>query len=98
VAIELLQVSASPFSISRKGPILARSQVRTGAQLAPLFRGSPQITGTVEDATAEFKAVFELARGCEGATLAANATKMARALREARAGEASKEITRLAHY
>jgi hypothetical protein len=52
----------------------------------------------VEDATAEFKEVFELARGPKGVTLTANATKMAQALREARAGEASEELIRLANF
>jgi hypothetical protein len=73
-------------------------QVRTGPQLGPSLRGGPKITGTVEDATAEFKAVFEAARGQKGAILTENATKMARALRVARAGEASEELIRLAHF
>ncbi|KAJ7450898.1 hypothetical protein FB451DRAFT_1410211 [Mycena latifolia] len=73
-------------------------QVRTGTQLAPSLRGGPKITGTVEDASAEFKAVFEDARGAKGAILIGNAAKMAAALREARAGEASDELVRLARF
>jgi hypothetical protein len=46
----------------------------------------------------EFKAVFEAARGQKGATLANNAAKLSRSLREAHVGEASEEITRLAHF
>ncbi|KAJ6569747.1 hypothetical protein DFH09DRAFT_1313537 [Mycena vulgaris] len=71
-------------------------QIRTGAQLGPSLRGGPKITGTVKDAAAEFEAVFAAARGSKGAILAANAQKMTRALREARAGEVSDELIRLA--
>ncbi|KAJ6596327.1 hypothetical protein DFH09DRAFT_129897 [Mycena vulgaris] len=73
-------------------------QVRAGPQLAPSLRGGPKITGTVEDATAEFRATFEAARGAKGAVLTANAEKMARDLREARAGEISAELTRLTKF
>ncbi|KAJ6575624.1 hypothetical protein DFH09DRAFT_1150729 [Mycena vulgaris] len=73
-------------------------QIRTGPQLGPSLRGGPKITGTVEDAAAEFEAVFAAARGSKGAVLTANAKKMAQALREARAGEASDELIRLARF
>ncbi|KAJ6575655.1 hypothetical protein DFH09DRAFT_1031821 [Mycena vulgaris] len=73
-------------------------QIRTGAQLGPSLRGGPKITGTIEDAAAEFEAVFAAARGSKGAVIAANAQKMARALREARAGEVSNELVRLARF
>ncbi|KAJ6575668.1 hypothetical protein DFH09DRAFT_1150832 [Mycena vulgaris] len=73
-------------------------QIRTGAQLGPSLRGGPKITGTIEDAAAEFEAVFAAARGSKGAVIAANAQKMARALREARAGEVSNELIRLARF
>ncbi|KAJ6575672.1 glucosyltransferase [Mycena vulgaris] len=73
-------------------------QIRTGAQLGPSLRNGPKITGTVEDAAAEFEAVFAAARGSKGAVLAANAQKTARALREARAGEVSHELIRLARF
>ncbi|KAJ7699425.1 hypothetical protein B0H14DRAFT_3653065 [Mycena olivaceomarginata] len=70
-------------------------QIRTGPQLGPSLRGGPKITGTVEDAAEEFRATFEAARGAKGATLCANAIKLAGALRESAAGEASEEIIRL---
>ncbi|KAJ7464585.1 hypothetical protein FB451DRAFT_1490106 [Mycena latifolia] len=38
-------------------------QVRTGPQRGPSLRGGPPITGTVADASAEFRAAFEAARG-----------------------------------
>ncbi|KAJ7839350.1 hypothetical protein B0H14DRAFT_3140785 [Mycena olivaceomarginata] len=67
-------------------------QVRVGPQRAPALRGGMQITGTVDDATEEFKATFAAARGPMGALLIANASKLARNLREARAGEVSDEL------
>ncbi|KAJ7751883.1 hypothetical protein DFH07DRAFT_825790 [Mycena maculata] len=73
-------------------------QVRTGRQLGPSLRGGPNITGTVDDASAEFRAAFDAARGARGAVLTANARKLAKALREARAGEASEELIRLAAF
>ncbi|KAJ7436043.1 hypothetical protein FB451DRAFT_1308094 [Mycena latifolia] len=73
-------------------------QVRTGPQIGSSLRGGPKITGTVEDASAEFAARFEAARGPEGAKLATNARKMAKALRENRAGEAAEELVRLARF
>ncbi|KAJ7086917.1 hypothetical protein C8R44DRAFT_650428 [Mycena epipterygia] len=73
-------------------------QVRVGPHLAPSLRGGPKITGTVEDATQEFRAAFDAARGSKGAVLRANAMNMAQALRGARAGEASEEIIRLANF
>ncbi|KAJ7751878.1 hypothetical protein DFH07DRAFT_825755 [Mycena maculata] len=73
-------------------------QVRTGPQLGPSLRGGPTITGTVDDASAEFRAAFDAARGARGAVLTANARRLAKALREARAGEASQELIRLAAF
>ncbi|KAF8209475.1 hypothetical protein K438DRAFT_1753815 [Mycena galopus ATCC 62051] len=73
-------------------------QVRTGPQLGPSLRGGPIITGTVADASDEFKTVFEAARGTRGAVLMANAASMRKALRETRAGEASEELSRLAVF
>ncbi|KAJ7213515.1 hypothetical protein GGX14DRAFT_445315 [Mycena pura] len=73
-------------------------QIRTGPQIGPSLRGGPEITGTTEDASKEFKAVFEAARSMRGEILRANAVKMAKAMREARAGEASEEIIRLARF
>ncbi|KAJ7146988.1 hypothetical protein C8R44DRAFT_864685 [Mycena epipterygia] len=73
-------------------------QIRAGPSIAPSLRGGPKITGTVEDVSAEFKAAFEAARGAKGAALKANTVNMAKALREARAGEASDELIRLAKF
>ncbi|KAJ7099788.1 hypothetical protein C8R44DRAFT_859458 [Mycena epipterygia] len=73
-------------------------QVRTGPQLGPSLRGGPTITGTVEDASAEFAATFKAARGARGAILRTNAVEMAAALRAARAGEAGDELKRLAAF
>ncbi|KAJ6569786.1 hypothetical protein DFH09DRAFT_429694 [Mycena vulgaris] len=73
-------------------------QIRTGPQLGPSLRGGPKITGTVEDTTAEFEGTFAAARGPKGVILTANAQRMARALREARAGEVSDELIRLARF
>ncbi|KAJ7628755.1 hypothetical protein FB45DRAFT_1004251 [Roridomyces roridus] len=73
-------------------------QVRAGAQLGPSLRYGPEITGRVEDATKEFVETFEKARGERGRAIAQNAVKMAKALREARKGEAAAEIKRLAAF
>ncbi|KAJ7920623.1 hypothetical protein B0H13DRAFT_2421069 [Mycena leptocephala] len=73
-------------------------QVRKGPQPRPSLRGGPTITGTVEDASAEFTAVFRAARGSRGAILRANAVKMAAALRAARAGAVGDELKRLALF
>lgn len=62
------------------------------------MRGGPKITGTVEDASAEFAAVFKDARGARGAILRTNAVKLAAALRAARAGEVGDELIRLAAF
>ncbi|KAJ7447922.1 hypothetical protein B0H11DRAFT_2082030 [Mycena galericulata] len=72
-------------------------QVRKGPQRGPPLRGGPAITGTVQDASEEFKATFEAARGARGTLLTKNARDMAGKLREARA-EASEEIARLAVF
>ncbi|KAJ7734357.1 hypothetical protein DFH07DRAFT_754405, partial [Mycena maculata] len=73
-------------------------QVRTGPQLGPSLRGGPPITGTLNDVGDEFKATFKAARGARGEILTANAMKIAKALREARVGEASEEIARLVAF
>jgi hypothetical protein len=100
VAIELFQVG-TPFALMawpRPYNLMAPSQIRTGPQLAPSLRGGPTITGTVEDATKEFREVFDAARGKRGEALKANALRMARAIREARTGECADEIIRLARF
>ncbi|KAJ6569791.1 hypothetical protein DFH09DRAFT_1033577 [Mycena vulgaris] len=91
-------LNAALLSLGPNPVAIELFQVRTGAQLAPSLRGGPKITGTVQDATAEFVAAFEAARGPRGAVLKANAAKMAKSLKEARAGEASEEIVRLTKF
>ncbi|KAJ7743914.1 hypothetical protein DFH07DRAFT_890604 [Mycena maculata] len=73
-------------------------QIRAGSQVRPSLIWGPAITGAVADAAAEFKAVFADARGERGAVLTTNAIRMAKALREARAGEAAAELVRLAAF
>ncbi|KAJ7480732.1 hypothetical protein FB451DRAFT_1394803 [Mycena latifolia] len=68
-------------------------QIRTGRQRGTSLRGGPKITGTVEDASAEFAAAFADARGPKGAVLAANAMKMARALRGAHGGGGGRDCS-----
>ncbi|KAJ7920627.1 hypothetical protein B0H13DRAFT_1867356 [Mycena leptocephala] len=91
-------VNASLLSSGPHPVAIELLQVRTGPQLGPSLRGGPTITGTVEDASAEFTAVFKTARGSRGAILRANAAKMAAALRAARAGEVGDELKRLAAF
>ncbi|KAJ7915910.1 hypothetical protein B0H13DRAFT_1999169 [Mycena leptocephala] len=57
-----------------------------------------KITGTVQDASAEFKATFAAARGAKGAILQENVAKMLQALKNACAGEAAEELVRLAKF
>ncbi|KAJ7035952.1 glucosyltransferase [Mycena alexandri] len=74
-------------------------QVRTGPQLmGPTLRGGLNITGAVQDAAEEFRVTFTDARGARGAVLRENAAKISLALREARVGEASEELIRLAQF
>ncbi|KAF7343212.1 hypothetical protein MVEN_01752500 [Mycena venus] len=73
-------------------------QIRAGAQIGPSLHSDAKITGTVEDASEEFKVTFAAARGARGAVLKANVAKLSSALREARAGEAAEELVRLAHF
>ncbi|KAJ7024035.1 hypothetical protein C8F04DRAFT_1132549, partial [Mycena alexandri] len=91
-------INAALFS-SGPNPIgIELLQIRAGPAVGPSLRGGPKITGTVEDATEEFKAVFTDARGARGATLRANAQKLSEGLREARAGEAAEELVRLSKF
>ncbi|KAJ7617825.1 hypothetical protein FB45DRAFT_1007545 [Roridomyces roridus] len=70
-------------------------QVRTGPQRGPSLRSPANITGTVEDATEEFKRVLHDVRGERGAFVSENARKMAGALGEVRAGEVKEDIAKL---
>ncbi|KAJ7683787.1 hypothetical protein B0H17DRAFT_1333162 [Mycena rosella] len=72
--------------------ITPTNQVRTGPHLGPSLRGSKTITGTVEDASAEFKRHIRGCAGPEGDRVAENARQMAKALREARKGETALRI------
>ncbi|KAJ7101525.1 hypothetical protein B0H15DRAFT_413634 [Mycena belliarum] len=91
-------LNAALFSSGPNPVAFELMQIRTGTQCAPSLRGGPAITGTVEDALAEFRATFEAARGARGAALQENAEIMARALQEARAGEFQDALTRLARF
>ncbi|KAJ7915914.1 hypothetical protein B0H13DRAFT_2452303 [Mycena leptocephala] len=73
-------------------------QIRAGPQLAPSLHSSVKITGTVQDASEEFKATFAAARGAKGARLQENVAKISKALKEARAGEAREELIRLVKF
>jgi hypothetical protein len=77
---------------------LIAAQIRTGPQLGPSLHTNAKITGTVQDASAEFKATFAAARGAKGAILQENVAKMLQALKNARAGEAAEELVRLAKF
>ncbi|KAJ7174035.1 hypothetical protein C8R43DRAFT_1119423 [Mycena crocata] len=55
-------VMAALFSSEPNPLVIELMQTRTGAQRAPSLRGDPEITGTVEDASEEFKMVFADAR------------------------------------
>ncbi|KAJ7099798.1 hypothetical protein C8R44DRAFT_716760 [Mycena epipterygia] len=91
-------VNAALLSTGLEPVAFELMQIRTGPQRAPSLRGGPTPTGTVEDASAEFQATFEAAREPTGALLTANAINMAKALGEARAGEVSDELVRLASF
>ncbi|KAJ7194199.1 hypothetical protein GGX14DRAFT_476586 [Mycena pura] len=91
-------INAALLSAEPNPVAIELMQIRTGPQIGPSLRGGPKITGTVEDASKEFKAVFEAMRSVRGEILRANAVKMAKAMREGRAGEASEEIIRLARF
>ncbi|KAM0747437.1 UDP-Glycosyltransferase/glycogen phosphorylase [Meredithblackwellia eburnea MCA 4105] len=73
-------------------------QVRTGTQCGPSLRTFAKITGTVQDATLEFKDIFAKARGAEGKVLTANAEKMSVKLREWRATKGRETIRQLAEF
>ncbi|KAJ7683434.1 hypothetical protein B0H17DRAFT_1137753 [Mycena rosella] len=91
-------INAALFSSGPDAVAIELMQIRAGAQRAPSLRGGPPITGTVEDASVEFKAVFAAARGARGAVLKDNATKMARALRAALAGELEDALVQLVKF
>ncbi|KAJ7182933.1 hypothetical protein C8R43DRAFT_941018 [Mycena crocata] len=91
-------VNAALLSCGPNPVAIELMQVRTGVRRAPSLRAEIAITGTVSDASAEFRAAFDAARGAAGAVLEKNAENMARALREAHAGENGEAVARLARF
>ncbi|CAK5272613.1 unnamed protein product [Mycena citricolor] len=75
-------------------------QIRAGTQLGPSLRPeAPNITGTAEDARAEFEQVFSDLKGSRGKTLERNATRIGDLWRQERIdGKPVQEITRLARF
>ncbi|KAJ7049080.1 hypothetical protein C8F01DRAFT_1266119 [Mycena amicta] len=93
-------VNAAFFSAEPNPVAIELLQIRTGAQIGPSLRhgNAVKITGTVEDAVEEFKTVFADARGEKGQRIRANVQRMAKVVREGRAGEAAQEVERLAVF
>ncbi|KAJ7053078.1 hypothetical protein C8F01DRAFT_1261253 [Mycena amicta] len=93
-------VNAAFFSAEPNPVAIELLQIRTGAQIGPSLRhgDAVKITGTVEDAVEEFKTVFADARGEKGQRIRANVQRMAKVVREGRAGEAAEEVRRLAAF
>ncbi|KAF7333107.1 hypothetical protein MVEN_02376100 [Mycena venus] len=91
-------VNAAFFSTGPNPVAIELFQIRAGAQLGSSLHSDAKITGTVEDASEEFKAIFSAARCARGEGLKANVAKLSIALREARAGEAAEELARLAKF
>lgn len=90
--------NAACLSLGPKPVAIELMQTRTGPQRAPALRGGPSITGTVKDASAEFRATFDDARGEKGAVLRENAENLARDLRDARSGEVEEALVGLAKF
>ncbi|KAJ6549741.1 hypothetical protein B0H19DRAFT_952285, partial [Mycena capillaripes] len=91
-------INAALLSTGSNPVAIELFQIRTGPQLGPSLHTDAKITGTVEDASAEFRATFAAVRGPKGANMQANAANLVIALRETRAGEASEELIRLAKF
>ncbi|KAJ7302266.1 hypothetical protein DFH08DRAFT_723274, partial [Mycena albidolilacea] len=91
-------LNAAFFSTGPNPVAMELLQIRTGAQIGPSLHSHAKITGTLEDASAEFVATFAAARGTRGEILQESAAKMASALKMAHAGEAAEEIVRLAKF
>ncbi|KAJ7053057.1 hypothetical protein C8F01DRAFT_1331286 [Mycena amicta] len=93
-------VNAAFFSAEPNPVAIELLQIRTGAQIGPSLRhgDAVKITGTVEDAVEEFRTVFADARGEKGQRIRANVQRMAKVVREGRAGEAAAEVPRLAAF
>ncbi|KAJ7464590.1 hypothetical protein FB451DRAFT_1490123 [Mycena latifolia] len=91
-------INAALFSSGPNPVAIELMQIRTGPQRAPALRGGAAITGTIEDASTDFRAAFKAARGARGAVLRENAAEMASALKEAREGEASDALVLLVKF
>ncbi|KAJ7915931.1 hypothetical protein B0H13DRAFT_2452325 [Mycena leptocephala] len=91
-------VNAAMLSAEPNPLAIELLQIRAGPQIAPSLHSDVKITGTVQDASEEFKATFAAARGDKGARLQENVAKMSKALKEARAGEAREELMRLVKF
>ncbi|KAF7316044.1 hypothetical protein MIND_00122100 [Mycena indigotica] len=92
--------NALSFSSEPNPVAIELLQIRTGAQVGPSLRfgDSVNITGTVEDAVAEFKAVFAEARGAKGKMLRENAERLRNTVQMGRTNESAEEIKRLAAF
>ncbi|KAF7368762.1 hypothetical protein MVEN_00201300 [Mycena venus] len=91
-------LNAAFFSAEPNPVAIELFQVHTGQQIGLSLHTDAKITGTLEDASKEFKATFAAVREARDGVLRTNAEKMASTLREAHAGEASDEIVRLARF
>ncbi|KAJ7485811.1 hypothetical protein FB451DRAFT_1026913 [Mycena latifolia] len=91
-------INAALLSAGPNPVAIELMQIRAGPQRGPSLRSGQTITGTVEDASAEFGAVFEAVRGARGAVLRSNAAQIASALREAREGEGSEVLAQLTRF
>ncbi|KAJ7230815.1 hypothetical protein C8J57DRAFT_1197014 [Mycena rebaudengoi] len=91
-------LNAAFFSTEPNPVAMELFQIRTGAQIGPSMHSDAKITGTLEDASAEFGATFAAVRGARGEILQENAAKMASALKVAHVREAAEEIVWLAKF
>ncbi|KAK7007571.1 hypothetical protein R3P38DRAFT_3325149 [Favolaschia claudopus] len=91
-------LNAALFSAEPNPVAIELFQIRTGPHIGPSLHTEASITGTIEDATKEFKATFNVARGPRGKILQNNAAKLAESLRQERENEIPKELERLIHF
>ncbi|KAK7042781.1 hypothetical protein R3P38DRAFT_3348674 [Favolaschia claudopus] len=91
-------LNAALFSAEPNPVAIELFQIRTGPHIGPSLHTEASITGTIEDATKEFKATFDVARGPRGQMLQNNAAKLAESLRQERENEIPKELERLINF
>ncbi|KAK7063326.1 hypothetical protein R3P38DRAFT_3164317 [Favolaschia claudopus] len=95
-------LNAALFSAEPNPVAIELFQIRTGPHIGPSLHTEASITGTIEDATKEFKATFDVARvgvcGPRGKVLQNNAAKLAESLRQERGNEIPKELQRLIYF